>query len=59
MKKLVRKSDCVIGGVCSRLADYLNIDTTLVRLIFAFGFFFTYAGFGLAYLILWIVVPEE
>lgn len=59
MKKLVRKSDYAIGGVCAGLADYFNMDVTLVRLIFAFGFFFTYAGFGLAYLILWAVVPEE
>jgi phage shock protein PspC (stress-responsive transcriptional regulator) len=59
MKKLVRKNDNYIAGVCSGLADYFNIDVTIVRLIFAFGSIFTCVGFGLTYLILWLVVPEE
>ena len=59
MKRLLRKPNGGSPGVCAGLADYFDIDVTIVRLIFVFGFFFTCAGFGLAYLILWLVVPEE
>ena len=48
----------VIGGVCSGLAAYFGIqDPIWVRLAFAIVFFTM--GFGLlAYIILWIAVPE-
>ena len=46
----------VIGGVCSRLANYFGIDSTLLRLILAFMLVFAGAGFWL-YIILWIVIP--
>ena len=59
MKKLVRKPENGSVGVCSGLADYFNIDVTLIRLIFVVGVLFSCAGFGLAYLILWAVVPKE
>jgi len=59
MKRLKRKPDGGSPGVCAGLAEYLNIDVTLVRLIFVFGALFTCFSFGLLYLILWLVVPEE
>jgi len=60
MKRLLRNTDNeLIGGVCSGLADYFNMDITIVRLIFVFGSLFTCIAFGLVYLVLWIVVPEE
>lgn len=48
----------VIGGVCSGLADYFNIDVVLVRVIFAASFLFAGVGLGL-YLLLWILVPAD
>ena len=46
-----------IGGVCSGLGHYLNIDPLWVRLIFILVTVFS--GFGLiAYILLWILVPE-
>lgn len=48
----------VIGGVCSGLADYFNIDVVLVRIIFAASFLFAGVGLGL-YLLLWILVPAD
>jgi phage shock protein C len=57
-KRLYRSKDKMIAGVCSGLGDYLNIDPTLVRIGFVvFGF----AGGAalLAYVIMWIIVPEE
>lgn len=48
----------MIGGVCGGLGEYFNIDSTIVRLIFAL--IVIYGGSGLIlYIILWIVVPSE
>jgi phage shock protein C len=48
----------ILGGVCSGLAEYFDIDPVLVRLLFVL---FTFqGGLGiLAYIILWIVVPAK
>ncbi len=48
----------IIGGVCSGLASYLNLDPVLVRLIFVLLAIFGGGGI-LAYIILWIILPEE
>jgi phage shock protein PspC (stress-responsive transcriptional regulator) len=59
-KPLTRSaSNTMIAGVCAGLADYLNIDPTVVRLLFVLGFFLTGPGVFLAYLIMAIVVPLE
>ena len=52
------RTDVILGGVCAGLGKYLHIDATLVRLFFIL---ITLAGgIGvLAYVILWIVVPQE
>jgi phage shock protein PspC (stress-responsive transcriptional regulator) len=51
-------NDKLLGGVCSGVANYLRVDPTIVRLVFAliaFG-----AGTGvLLYIILWIVLPSK
>ncbi|NPV86587.1 MAG: PspC domain-containing protein [Anaerolineae bacterium] len=58
-RKLYRSdSDKMIAGVCGGLAKYLNLDSSIVRLIFVLLFLF--GGHGLLiYLILWIVMPLE
>jgi phage shock protein C len=48
----------IIGGVCAGLADYFDMDPTIVRLIFAFAFFTWGAGF-ITYIVLWIVLPRK
>ena len=56
-KKLQRDTQHkVIGGVCSGLANYFDIDVTLVRLLFAVAFFVFSSGFWI-YLLLWLVLP--
>ncbi|WP_374685619.1 PspC domain-containing protein [Promineifilum sp.] len=58
-KKLVRVEEGrMIAGVCTGLARYLELDPTLVRLIFVLLFIFGLSG-GLLYLILWLVMPME
>jgi phage shock protein C len=60
VKKLYRSnSDHMIAGICGGLAKYANIDPTIVRLLAVVGFFVTGTAVFWAYLILWIVVPEE
>ena len=46
-----------IAGVCSGLALYLNIDVTILRIIFLVAFIFGSAGFWVD-LVLWIIAPE-
>jgi len=57
VRKLYRNSDDkTIGGVCSGLALYLNIDVILIRVLFIIALFLGSAGFW-AYIIIWIVAP--
>ena len=56
-KKLMRSStDKKIAGVCAGLADYFDLDPTIIRLVWVLLVLF--AGTGLiAYIVLWIVLP--
>jgi phage shock protein C len=47
-----------LGGVCAGLADFFQIDVTLVRLIWVLLVVFYGAGV-LAYIIAWIIIPQE
>jgi len=58
MKKLKRSSNTMIGGVAAGVAEYLDLDPTLVRVIWAVSVLF--AGFGFwAYIICWLIMPKE
>ena len=47
----------MIGGVAGGIAEYFDIDPVIVRIIFVCALFF---GAGiLAYILLWIIIPEE
>src|SRR5688572_25538443 len=52
-------SDKMIGGVCAGIANYINVDPAIVRILFAI---ITFGGFGLgflAYILLWIILPPK
>jgi len=56
-KRLFRNiDDRMLGGVCSGLGAYFNIDATLVRIIFLLALFLA-GGSLVVYLVLWIVIP--
>jgi len=58
-KRLVRpRAERKIAGVCAGLAEYFDLDVSLVRLVLLVVAIMTGVGF-LAYLIAWIVMPEE
>lgn len=59
LKKLRRsRTDRSIAGVCSGLAKYLDLDTTVLRVLALCLVLF--AGMSLwVYIILWLLIPEE
>ena len=59
IKKLYRsKKDKIIGGVCGGIGKYLKTDPTLIRLLCIFAILLWGAGL-FAYIIAWIIIPEE
>lgn len=60
MKKLYRSTaDKKIAGVCGGIAKYLNIDSTVVRVVFVLLLLPGGLPGLVPYLILWIIMPEE
>ena len=59
MKKLKRsKTDRVISGVCAGWANYLGIDTSVMRILWALSLFV--GGIGvIAYIVCLFIMPEE
>jgi len=58
-KKLYRDDQHkTIGGVCAGLAEYFDMDVTVVRLLFVFTALFMGVGF-IPYIIMWIVLPKK
>ena len=58
-RRLTRStSDRRIAGVCGGLAQYLNVDPTVIRIIFLIALLFGALGFW-AYLIIWLAAPED
>lgn len=57
-KKLFRNEhDKMIAGVASGLAEYMQVEVTIVRLLFALSTIFMAGGGLVAYIIMWIIVP--
>lgn len=58
-KRLVKSKNKVIAGVCGGIAEYLEIDYTLTRLIYALLTIFTAFAGVIIYIILWIIMPDR
>ena len=59
IKRLYRSKDNrMISGVCAGLAEYVDVDPTIVRILFALGMV---AGLSTLwiYLAMMLIVPEE
>ena len=59
MKKLYRSPNRIIAGVCGGIAEYFDIDPTLVRIAYAALTLFTAFCGIILYPILWIIMPEK
>jgi phage shock protein PspC (stress-responsive transcriptional regulator) len=58
-KRLVKSQNKFIGGVCGGIAEYLEADYTIVRLVYALLTIFTLFSGVIVYLILWVVMPSK
>ncbi len=59
-EKLFRsKSDKMIFGICGGLADYFEVDSTLVRVIALILLFISGGFMAIAYIILAGIIPEN
>lgn len=52
------RSNRMICGVCGGIAEYLKLDPTVIRLLFALFSFFGGSGI-VVYIIAAIIIPEE
>jgi len=53
------RSDKMLGGVCAGIANYMNVDPAIIRLLFAI---ITFGGFGFGvflYILAWIILPAR
>lgn len=59
MKKLYRSSNRILAGVCGGIAEYFDVDPTLIRVVYLILSLFS-AGFPglLLYIILMILIPN-
>lgn len=58
-KKLYRSAhDKKLAGVCAGLAKYLNIDVTVIRVVWAILSLFAFVGI-VAYIVCALLIPEE
>lgn len=59
-KKLYRSNNKAIGGVCAGLAEYFNMDISIVRILYLVLSIVSAAFPGiLVYIIMWAIVPER
>ena len=58
-KRLYRSIDNkMLAGVCGGLAEYLNMDPTVIRVLWAVVSLFAFVGV-VAYIVCAIIIPEE
>lgn len=59
-RKLTRSNDKMIAGVLGGIAEYFDVDPTIVRILYVV---FSIASVGfpgiIAYLIMWAIIPME
>jgi phage shock protein C len=60
IKKLYRsRKERILGGVCGGIAEYLNTDPTIIRLIWILASIISLGAGVIGYLIAWIIIPEK
>ena len=57
-RKLYRsRNQRMLAGVCGGLAEYFNVDATLIRVLFLL--LAVFGGTGLViYVVMWLIVPD-
>ncbi|RVU54236.1 PspC domain-containing protein [Anaerosphaera multitolerans] len=58
-QKLYRSSrDCKIAGVCGGVAEFFDIDSSIVRIIWLFATLVAFSG-AILYLVCWLILPWD
>ena len=59
-KRLVRsRDDRWISGVCGGVGAYLGVDANIIRLVVVLGTILGLGSLAVAYVVAWILMPEE
>ena len=59
-KKLTRSTNKILAGVCGGIAEYFDVDPTIIRISYAALSFYSAAFAGLIlYIIMMLVMPEK
>ena len=59
MKRLYRSPNHIVAGVCGGIAEYFELDPTLIRVVYVILSLFSVAFPGvLLYIILMILIPN-
>jgi phage shock protein C len=60
MKRLYRsKKERILGGVCAGLGEHLDVDPTVIRLIWAVITVLSLGTGIIIYILAWIIIPEQ
>ena len=58
-RRLTRRTDeRMLGGVCAGIADYFDIDVTVVRVLTVLGVILGFGSVACAYLVAWVLIPK-
>lgn len=59
-KKLMRSNNKMVAGVCAGIAEYFDVDPTLIRVAYVLLFFITgILPLLIAYIALTIIIPQN
>ncbi len=60
MKRLFRsKNNRMLGGVCAGVGEHLDVDPTVIRLIWAVVSVLSIGTGIFIYILAWIIIPED
>ncbi|MBQ5662940.1 MAG: PspC domain-containing protein [Bacteroidaceae bacterium] len=59
MAKLTRSNNKLVAGVCGGLAEHFGLNVSAMRIVFILLLFLTFSAAGIAYIILWCLLPTK
>jgi phage shock protein C len=60
MKRLYRsRKERILGGVCGGLGEHIDVDPTIIRLVWVVVTLLSFGTGIIVYLIAWIIIPES
>lgn len=58
-KKLTKSDDKIFAGICGGMAEYLDFDPTVVRVVYTTLTLFTAFSGIILYFVLWFIIPKK